>query len=100
MTDKEKHWCANDLMVRGIFDIQTTIEEFKADLKTLKNDVTAHGLSEAGAIHLLDELRDELEIFEYMQELLDQKAEETSTTETVRDYINKVKDNENNKGTR
>jgi len=81
MTNKELHWLANDMLNKSIFSVQVEIEEYKKELKR-KNSVSA--------IHGLIGVRQELLIFEYMQELLDQNALEKSTMETVQKYLKKV----------
>ena len=93
MTEKDKHWEANDLINKGIYEIQLSIEEYKSDIKKLQRGMNLGGLTESGAIHGLTGLRKELEIFEYMQSLLDLAATEKSTVESIQDYLNRTNKN-------
>lgn len=84
------------LLSVGIFHIQLSIEDLKANLKRVVNGICRGGLSEFSAIHGLQELRRELEMFEYMQELVDQDIQEISTIETVSNYLKQARNRDNN----
>jgi hypothetical protein len=90
MSDSELHWEANDLVNKSIFSAQLDIESYKTEIKECERIL---GKGTSSAIHLLAEVRKDLEIFEYVQSLLDQVATEKSTLEKVRGYVAKARKN-------
>lgn len=88
--DKELHWKTNDMLNKAIFSLQEEIESYKSELKRLRRSVSAIHLEAVVSIkESLRMAREDMDIYLYLQELLDEKETEKSTLDTVRDYLSK-----------
>lgn len=88
--DKELHWKTNDMLNKAIFSLQEEIESYKSELKRLRRSVSAIHLEAIVSIkESLRMAREDMDIYMYLQELLDEKETEQSTLDTVRDYLSK-----------
>lgn len=88
--NKELHWKTNDMLNKAIFSLQEEIESYKSELKRLRKSVSAIHLEAIVSIkESLYIAREDMDIYMYLQGLLDEKETEKSTLDTVRGYLSK-----------
>ena len=88
--DKELHWKTNDMLNKAIFSLQEEIESYKSELKRLRRSVSAIHLEAVASIkESLHMAREDMDIYMYLQELLDEKETEKNTIDTIQEYLSK-----------